>query len=243
MESLLKGKTMVEISQLGIIGNCRSAALISGSGSIVWSCLPDFDSPSVFAKILDDHKGGELDIIAEGLIHIDQSYIDRTNMLRTIFKTISGKFEVIDFMPLYHVDERTYFQPPEIYRFIRVTSGKPVIRIRYKPRLNYARGRTRTFIHEEYMKSYTVSGEYHSVYFYSSIPYPDILKERPVTLNRDEFLIVSYHQKLIPLDVDRVLLELERTKVYWMNWVNRTRNYPLYQREIIRSALTLKLLT
>ena len=234
---------MVEISALGIIGNCRSAALVSREGSIVWSCLPDFDSPSVFAKILDDRRGGELSIIPEGKGRVTQSYIDRTNILRTVVDTGSGKFEIIDFMPIYPLGEGNYFTPPEIYRLIRPLSGHPVIKIRYLPKLNYARYKTRSFINREYLKSFTENGEYHSVYLYTSFRYSDVMAEKPVRLEQDEFLTVSYHQKLIRLDLDRVLLELERTKVYWMNWVNRTKTFPRYQKEIIRSALTLKLLT
>ncbi|HLF33968.1 MAG TPA: glycoside hydrolase family 15 protein, partial [Cyclobacteriaceae bacterium] len=234
---------MVEISQLGIIGNCRSAALITNTGSIVWCCLPDFDSPSAFAKILDERKGGELSIIAEDHKDIFQSYVDRTNILRTVFETATGAFEVLDFMPYYHVDERTYFQPPEIYRLIRVLSGKPRIKIIYNPRLNYARGATRSIINREYIKSFTTSGDYHSVYLYSSLRFSDILEGNSVTLVNYEFLTVSYHQKLISLDIDRVILEMERTKVYWMNWINRTRDHAMYQKDIVRSALTLKLLT
>lgn len=234
---------MIEISQLGIIGNCRSAALITKDSSIVWSCLPDFDSPSLFAGLLDEENGGVLSIIPERNTDIYQSYVDQTNILRTLFVSVSGSFEVLDFMPIYTLEEKSNYQAPEIYRLIQVISGKPIIKIHYDPKLNYARGQTRSIIQEEYIKSITVKGAYHSIYLYSNLPFPDILKEYPITLNGNAFLLVSYHQKLIPIDIERVNLELDRTKVYWLNWVRRTQIYPLYQKEIIRSALTLKLLT
>ena len=66
----------------GIIGNCKSAALISRNGSIDWCCLPDFDSPSVFAKILDSEKGGFFAIEPVGKYSIQQKYLERTNIGR-----------------------------------------------------------------------------------------------------------------------------------------------------------------
>jgi GH15 family glucan-1,4-alpha-glucosidase len=234
---------MVEIAQLGIIGNCRSAALISKEGSIVWACMPDFDSPSIFARILDEEAGGEFCFVPDEGTAVSQSYVDRTNILRTLFEGHSGSFEVLDFMPLYHIDEQSYYNAPEIYRLIHILHGNPVIKVRYQPKLNYNQNPTQSFIYNETIKSNTVKGEYHSVYLYSSLPLEDIMNERPITLTQNVFFLVSYHQKLISIDLERVELEFERTKVYWMNWVNRTAVYPLYQKEIIRSALALKLLT
>lgn len=234
---------MTKINDLGIIGNCRSAALISKDGTIVWNCLPDFDSPSIFAKVLDEENGGEFGILPEEGTVITQSYIDRTNILRTFFKCPSGDLELIDFMPFYHTDEHSYYNAPEIFRLLRVTSGKPVVKFRYCPKLNYNNDPTVSTIYQEYLKSNTVKGDYHSVYLYSNLPYDKVLNEQAILLEKNAFLLVSYHQKLIPIDLDRVELELERTITYWMNWVNRTPVYPLYQKELIRSALTLKLLT
>ena len=59
----------------GIIGNCTSAALISRDGSIDWLCLPYFDSPSLFAKILDDNKGGFFKIVGVDMVNISQFYL------------------------------------------------------------------------------------------------------------------------------------------------------------------------
>ena len=64
----------------GIIGNCQSAALISKNGSLDWSCLPNFDSDSVFAKILDEKIGGSFEILVTDDYVISQKYIDKTNI-------------------------------------------------------------------------------------------------------------------------------------------------------------------
>jgi GH15 family glucan-1,4-alpha-glucosidase len=89
----------------GIIGNCRTGALISEDGSIDWLCLPQFDSPSVFAKILDDEKGGHFAIKPVNVENIEQRYIKNTNILSTRFTCKEGIFEVQDFMPRYKTEQ------------------------------------------------------------------------------------------------------------------------------------------
>ena len=82
----------------GVIGNCKSAALISESGSIEWCCLPDFNSSSVFAKILDDEKGGAFEIIVDDDYTRHQKYIKNTNILCTHYSRKNDAFEILDFM-------------------------------------------------------------------------------------------------------------------------------------------------
>ena len=74
----------------GIIGNCRSAALVSKTGSIDWCCLPEFDSSSVFAKLLDENIGGSFGILVDDSYSIQQDYERYTAVLITRF--ISGNF-------------------------------------------------------------------------------------------------------------------------------------------------------
>ena len=81
----------------GAVGNCRSAALISDKGSIDWFCFPDFDSPSIFAKLLDDVKGGCFAFIVDDHYSVSQKYVEHTNILSTTYNSIEGGFEVLDF--------------------------------------------------------------------------------------------------------------------------------------------------
>src|SRR4030065_800694 len=113
----------------GIIGNCKSAALISRHGSIDWCCLPDFGSSSVFAKILDSEKGGFFSIESVGKYNIQQKYLEKTNILITEYSRGENAFQVCDFMPRYKTDAGIYHCPPDIIRFIRHIRGKPGFRI------------------------------------------------------------------------------------------------------------------
>jgi len=228
----------------GVVGNCRSAALISDKGSIDWFCFPDFDSPSLFAKILDEDKGGCFAILVDDHYTITQKYIEHTNILSTSYSSIEGAFEVVDFMPLYRIDQQNeYFQPPEIYRLIRLKRGNPRFRVDYRPALNYARDEVIHLTEPKYVKTFSVQNKIDTIYLYSGLDYEKILKGDEFTLIHDEFLLLSNNEKLIKIDQNRVELEFQRTRVYWMNWANRSKKHILYNDIIERSILVLKLMS
>ncbi|MBC8005714.1 MAG: glycoside hydrolase family 15 protein [Verrucomicrobia bacterium] len=227
----------------GVVGNCRSAALISEKGSIDWFCFPDFDSPSIFSKILDVEKGGEFSFEVSDSYSITQKYVDYTNILSTLFTSDEGSFEVLDFMPRYKLVEPDFYLPPEIYRYIRLLSGKPSFKTNYNPKMNYARAEV---IHESgknYIKTSAVNNALDCVYLYSSLKFASILQKKEIVLDGNHFLLLSHNQKLININIERVSLEYNRTKVYWLNWVNRSKKFKSYNELITRSVLVLKLMS
>jgi len=229
----------------GIIGNCTSAALISKSGNIDWLCLPRFDSASVFAKILDKEKGGSFGFRVQGEYNHTQSYIPKTNILVTKYSNGADSFEIIDFMPRYHFHNHhdIIYSPPDIIRYIKYKSGNPKFRVHYNPKLEYAERKTITEIRKEYIKSYTQSGAYDSLYLYSNIEKEKIISGEEIDLKEDIFFLISYNQKLLEQSLERAYLKLQRTKVYWLNWSEETHKFSSYNKEILRSALVLKLLS
>lgn len=226
-----------------VIGNCRSAALVSDKGSIDWFCLPDFDSPSVFGKILDQEIGGSFSIRVEDHYLINQKYIPFTNILLTEFSSKEGSFEVIDFMPRYKINDQEYFTPSEIFRYIRLVSGSPAFSVIYDPRLNYARDEVSHVSEDDHLRTYSLEWPTDCIYLYSSLDFNDILGSKTILLTNHQFLLVSYNQKVIEIDINRVYMEYERTKVYWLNWTNRSKKYREYTDEIIRSLLVLKIMS
>jgi alpha,alpha-trehalase len=227
----------------GVIGNCRSAALVSDKGSIDWCCLPDFDSPSVFAKLLDNDKGGFFSLTVDDKYTISQKYIIWTNVLCTEYKSEEGTFEVIDFMPRYKISEEDYFAPAEIYRYIKYISGTPTFKVRYFPVFNYAREKVANVIQDNHIRTYSRVKPTDCIYLYSSLNFSDILDSKEIKITQHQFLLLSYNQKLIEIDIKRVYLEFQRTKVYWLNWTNRSKKYNKYNEEIIRSLLVLKIMS
>jgi GH15 family glucan-1,4-alpha-glucosidase len=227
----------------GIIGNCRSAALISKEGSIDWCCLPTFNSSSVFAKILDKNIGGCFKFIVDDSYSISQNYLNKTNILITGFSDGENEFEVIDFMPRYENGDKNYYYPPDLIRYIKLKKGKPRFKVQYDPKLEYARFKTKTILEKDYLKSYTTKGTYDSIYLYTSFDCEKVISGETFELEDHAFFLLSYNQKILEQTVERSYLKLQRTKVYWLNWTERTVKYKMYNDVIIRSALVLKLLS
>jgi alpha,alpha-trehalase len=226
----------------GVIGNCKTAALISKYGSIDWCCIPNFDSSSVFAKILDKKKGGSFEIFTDESYTITQKYIPNTNILVTRFFNGTDEFRISDFMPRYSYDNNLY-APPDIIRYFKHVSGKPCFTIRYNPKLEYASGTCSSFIQSGYIKTCTSEGAYDSLYLYTDFDKTAILQENEICLEQDAYCLISYHQKLLVQSVDRQYLKMQRTKVYWLNWSHKLTKYSEYNTEITRSALVLKMLS
>ena len=227
----------------GVIGNCRTAALISERGSIEWLCFPDFDSPSVFAALLDRTKGGSFGFDVPDGYAVRQSYVPHTNILSTRFASDEGEFEVLDYMPCYRSFEKEHYLPAELYRYIRFVKGRPRFRIRYDPAPNYAQGEVRIRRTAGFIESYSSADNKDRQYLYSSIPLQAVAGREEIRLEKDEFLLLSYNEKVIPIDIEREKIEYCRTLVYWPNWINRTRQYTCYNEVVERSMLVLKLLS
>ena len=227
----------------GIIGNCISAALINKKGSIDWCCLPRFDSPSVFAKILDSKKGGAFEIITESNFDITQSYIEDSCILKTKFKNSKEEFEVIDFMPRFQDEKGYYHAPPEIIRLIKPIKGTPNVKFLYEPKLEYAQGTTSYENKKDHVVSYVDYPVHDSLFLYSNGSYNDLVNKKFQSLDKIRFFCISYNEKLIIPKLSDSLLDFERTKVYWFNWCSKTPIFEKYNNEILRSAMTLKLMT
>ncbi len=124
------------IENYGLIGNLRTAALVGMDGSVDWLCLPHFDSPSVFAAILDDQKGGRFRIApASGDFRRKQFYWPDTAVLVTRFLDDDGVGEVEDYMPVY----RSSNWSDELVRRVRVVRGQVAFHLECRPAFDYAR--------------------------------------------------------------------------------------------------------
>ena len=129
------------IGDYAIIGDCRSAALISRWGSIDWLCWPRFDSPSSFARLLDQERGGYCAVRPAAEAEVSRRYIERTNVLETTFHTGTGVLRLTDLMPIAAPSERRRaLRPPrEILRRLECVEGEVAVEVTCDPRPDYAR--------------------------------------------------------------------------------------------------------
>lgn len=227
----------------GIIGNCRSAALISKTGSIDWCCLPEFDSSSIFAKILDEEIGGSFEIIVSEDYRINQRYKKNTAVLITEFTDGTNAFELHDFMPRYYNENGGYHSPPELVRHIRYLKGKPKFKVHYNPKLEYALGETKTYVKHNFIVSLTNNVKFDTMFLYTSFNKNAVVEGRELEITENGYFLLGYNEKILQPTNRKIYLDLERTKVYWLNWTNKTPTYTKYNKEITRSAITLKLLS
>jgi GH15 family glucan-1,4-alpha-glucosidase len=236
-------KELMNNLHYGIVGNCRSAALISKTGSIDWCCLPKFDAPSVFAKLLDDKIGGSFGFNVADNYTIKQAYIENTTILVTSFSNGLDAFEVHDFMPRYRKEDKNHHSPPELIRYIKYVSGKPSFKLIYDPKLEYAKGKTTTYVKTDFIVSLKDEETYDTLFLYTDLDKDAVVNGYSIELTEDCFAMFGYNEKLFEPNLKSAYLEYQRTKVYWLDWMERTPTYKRYNDYIARSAMTLKLLS
>jgi len=236
------------IENYGIIGNMRTAALVAMNGSIDWFCSPNFDSPSVFAAILDDQKGGRFRIapLAEN-VRCRQFYWPSTNILVTRFLHEDGITELEDFMPVGLPPDSRWYR--HLYRRIRCVRGTVRVSIVCQPAFNY--GLQTHEIHlQEYGAFFKSPG--YSLSLCSSVP----LQRGERRAVSAEFALQEGESQVftlsdeppdghVPCPTSRQESDalFEQTVKFWRSWLASCTYRGRWRERVERSALALKLLT
>lgn len=234
------------ISEYGVIGDMRTAALVSRQGGIDWCCLPRFDSGSVFAALLDPQRGGTWQIQPAEPFQSTQRYLTGTNVLQTTFATPEGEVVLTDFMPV--AEGRPASAHPEIHRRIHGVRGTVTMRMRFMPRFEYASRATRL---EALGAGLFASDRTDQVVTLSSARGFDWRVEQgaaetefPLAAGDTRWLILRYDDDDVhPVDRYESAAKLEATAAYWLRWSSRVRYAGPWREAVERSALALKLLT
>jgi GH15 family glucan-1,4-alpha-glucosidase len=235
------------IAEHGVIGNLRTVALVCTTGTIDWLCFPHFDSPSVFAALLDDRKGGAFSIAPiDPDATIKQLYWPDTNVLVTRFSTREGVGEVTDFMPMGVPEGGLGGQV--LVRRVRVTRGSVRFRMECRPAFDYARAS-----HElDLAPSRAVFATQRvTLVLMSSVPLSRA-EGNGVTgelhLREGEAAVFMLGEPLpgaeVPADlVARGEILFQATVAYWRRWLRKSTYAGRWREMVHRSALVLKLLT
>ncbi|KAJ6480355.1 glycoside hydrolase family 15 protein [Mycena sanguinolenta] len=136
------------IADHGLIGNLHTAALVSIDGSVESYCIPNFDSPSVFARILDKNKGGHFSISPTVPFTTKQNYYPSSNVLQTKFMNEGGVVSITDFLPRQPVLAPITKKPllPWLIRRVEVIRGVVPLLMECAPAFNYGRSKHTTAI-------------------------------------------------------------------------------------------------
>jgi GH15 family glucan-1,4-alpha-glucosidase len=236
------------IENYAMIGDMHTVALVGINGSIDWLCIPHFDSPSVFAAILDDTKGGRFRIAPlEEKVTYKQFYWPETNVLITRFLAPHGAAELTDFMPIEKVD-LTGTHTHQLIRRLMAVRGTIEFSMECRPAFNYARDKHKTEISEN--GAIFQSGSF-TLGLASHVPLKaegDGVISR-FTLKEGEAAVFVLRQVLPGAGCGICLFEEEaeilfrNTVDYWRRWLDRCKYTGRWREVVHRSALALKLLT
>ena len=222
----------------GAIGNGRVIALVAPSSAIEWLCMPRFDSPSVFARLLDREEGGCFRFLGtSGELSGTQRYIRNTNVLVTTFESSDAAWEVVDFAP--RVPQGLGVQTPiQIVRLVRPLRGRPVLRVDFDPRPDYGRGPADL---AETAAGIEVRDGATSFVLQTNMPLAYVLAKREYGLDGPVWFTLSYGRPDTPPTLAQVQHDLDVTVAGWQRW-SQTCALPLFEPErVLRSALCLKL--
>ena len=242
----LSSRSYPDIGNYGVIGDCRSAALISKSGCIDWLCWPRFDSPSVFAALLDRERGGYWKLAPRGSSSVNREYVKESNVLQTTFRTASGTVVLTDLMPVQDTTQSLMTPDHEIVRQLTCKSGEVEFETELVPRTHYGESKPQVWNGGKLGIRFDND---HGVYWLRS-SMPTRLQDGSVfgttTLKAGESIAfsLSYTENapavLPPLD--EVPQRIETCIKWWQSWSAQARYEGEFRDEVLRSALALKLM-
>jgi len=243
------------IGDHGLIGDLQTSALVTTDGEIDWFCAPRFDSPSLFASLLDDRYGGYFRIAPAGLEYATkQLYLPGTAILITRFISPDGVGELIDFMP---VTGREVTPTHRIVRMLRVVRGSLHFVLDCQPRFDYARQPHKVEISESGVLFEGDDGLDVALHISRRAGVDAANRARAVhhdegvrsevTLNAGEIggVVLETSPEGAPREVaaDEVRELFEQTRDYWRGWLAKSHYTGRWRETVERSAMTLKLMT
>jgi glucoamylase len=224
--------------KMGIIGNCSYLAYVDDKADIKWMCMPRFDSSFLFGSLLDEEKGGHFYIRPmDDAFASSQYYVPNTNVLCTEFKCRDGRFVVKDCAPRMRIHDRQ-FRPLMLIRKIELLEGEPAILVSCQPRGDYGRVVPESVIGSNHIRYLNLDQQ---VRLTTDVPLTYVQKEQSFVLDQDRYLILTYGEPLEAPLKETADEFIRKTIQDWQSYIKSSYLPDIYQEEIIRSALVLKL--
>ena len=221
----------------GAVGNGRVLALIGPDTSVDWLCLPRFDSPSVFARLLDQERGGSWSFKPVEQWRAAASYVRNTNVLRTEVEAADGQFEILDFAPRVLQGLRVE-APIELCRLIRPLAGTPRVHVNFDARPDYARARVEVVASGSGLE---VVGGPTRLHLATNVPAPYVQDGTAIRLDRPTYFSLSSGKMPMVCSAPQAENALEQTIRGWRLWAKTTALPSFAAEAVLRSALCLKL--
>ena len=195
------------------------------------------DSSFVFGSLLDEDRGGEFKVVPEKLIRTKQRYLENTAILVTSFYCEDGEFDVVDFAPRFYVNHR-YHKPLQFYRKIKRIAGHPRIKIICEPTGEYG-----TLTPEVHIGSNHINynGLHIPLRLTTNATLTYLMEQRSFLLSEDLYFLFTEGEPFSAPIRETYEEFFYRTKDYWRRWVKETFIPNLFQKELIRSSITIKL--
>lgn len=237
----------VPLAARGLIGDGFTAALVAADGAIDWMCLPRFDSPSVFARMLDAHRGGAMAVRpATFPFESVQAYDPGTNVLETLFTTSTGAARLVDSMP-WSNDPRAATH--ELHRRLDCPEGEVTIEVLFDPRFDYGRDVPRIDVAEHGVLATGAAGDRLSLSMsrrldWVKLPHGGARAVTTIRRGTPLWSVLSWGEAT---DVEhaetyRPFEHLRLTRRRWREWVSHLEYDGPWRHLVVRSALALKLL-
>jgi GH15 family glucan-1,4-alpha-glucosidase len=219
-------------------GNGRVLALVAPDSGIDWLCLPRFDSPSVFARILDTERGGTFAFLHRGaLVQGEIGYERNTNVVRTRFEDGDCAWELIDFAPR-RPNGLALDAPLEIVRILRPLRGQPQLSVRFDPRPGYAETPPRIVLAADSIEVLHPAGD---LTLWSDVPANFLISGEEFTLTRESWFRLACGRGQTAPAQSGAQDDLGQTVSGWRAWA-RSCALPTFAPEaVLRSALCLEL--
>jgi GH15 family glucan-1,4-alpha-glucosidase len=223
----------------GAIGNGRVLALVAPTTHIDWLCMPRFDSPSVFARLLDTEKGGTFAILpASDHSSARMEYVVNTNVLRTEVTCADGRFEVFDYAPRIPAGLDAD-APVEIHRLLVPKEGAPRVRVLFEPKPDYARVQRPKIVQAG--GGLEVGEGASALHLRTNVPLGYLDSGQPMRLDEPRYFALSYGNPSAMESVASVQRAMNLTIAGWRAWAKSCALASFANQQVLRSTLCLKL--